>query len=152
MYCLMVAPITIGYASTSDEFKPDAALQHNQIVGSVRITRDNNSELRDQTNREGIVESQAFDDLRACVKEALSKLETWRFQHRRKPDKQDMGEGLFHELDIEPIKTSFQERHPEDKEFVKYLDDRARKVKKLSRRDSECSCSVPSTCHARSTH
>ena len=40
-----------------------------------------------------------------------------------------MGEGLFHELDIEPIKTSFQERHPEDKEFVKYLDERARKVK-----------------------
>ena len=109
---------------------PTLRFSNNQIVGSVRITRDENSELRDQTNREGIVESQAFDDLRTCVKEALSSLETWRFQYRRNPAKEDMGEGLFHEFDIEPIKASFQERHPEDKEFVKYLDEHARKVKK----------------------
>ena len=109
---------------------PTLRFSNNQIVGSVRITRDENSELRDQTNREGIVESQAFDDLRACVKEVLSNLETWRFQYRREPAKEDMGEGLFHEFDIEPIKASFQERHPGDKEFVKYLDERARKFKK----------------------
>ena len=109
---------------------PTLRFSNNQIVGSVRITRDENPELRDQTNREGIVESQAFDDLRACVKEALSSLEAWRFQYRREPAKEDMGEGLFHEFDIEPIKVGFQERHPEDKEFIKYLDERARKVKK----------------------
>jgi C4-dicarboxylate-specific signal transduction histidine kinase len=62
------------------------------------------------------------------VKEALSKLESWRFEHR--PRQQDVRGGLFEELDIAPIKATFQKRHPEDKEFVKYLDERARKVKK----------------------
>lgn len=38
-----------------------------QVVGAVQITRINNTELNDQTNREGIVESTAFNDMRKFV-------------------------------------------------------------------------------------
>ena len=39
-------------------------LSNNQVVGYVLISRETNPELRDQTNREGLIENQAYDDLR----------------------------------------------------------------------------------------
>src|SRR5438105_5060507 len=41
---------------------PVVRLSNNQVVGYVEITQDGNPELRDQTNREGIVHTQAFED------------------------------------------------------------------------------------------
>ena len=42
-----------------------------QVVGAVFIGREENPQLVDQTNREGIVEGQAFADLRAAVQRAI---------------------------------------------------------------------------------
>ena len=46
-----------------------------QVVGAVFIGRENNPNLEDQTNREGIVEGAGFFDLRAAVLKAISYFE-----------------------------------------------------------------------------
>jgi len=47
-----------------------------QIVGAVFISRNQNHELQDQTNREGIVESKAFFDLRAFAVRSIAFFES----------------------------------------------------------------------------
>jgi signal transduction histidine kinase len=51
-------------------------------VGFVELSRDGNPELRDQTNREGLLHNEAFLDLRRLVYFALEILETERQAHR----------------------------------------------------------------------
>src|SRR6267143_694318 len=57
---------------------PVVRLSNNQVVGFVEITQDGNPDLRDQTNREGIVHTQAFEDLRRFLYFALQILEAER--------------------------------------------------------------------------
>lgn len=47
-----------------------------QVVGAVFIGRAENPQLLDQTNREGIVEGQAFADLRAAIHRAIDYFES----------------------------------------------------------------------------
>jgi hypothetical protein len=54
---------------------PVVRLSNNQVVGFVEITRDRNPELRDQTNREGLLHNEAFSDLRRFLHFALEILE-----------------------------------------------------------------------------
>ncbi|MCK6680981.1 MAG: ATP-binding protein [Thermoanaerobaculia bacterium] len=63
---------------------PVVCLSNNQIVGLVEITADGNPELRDQTNREGLIHTPAFDDLRRFVHSMLAILEAGR-QSTRHP-------------------------------------------------------------------
>jgi signal transduction histidine kinase len=105
---------------------PTMRLSNNQVVGSIHITADDNPRLRDQTNREGLVESPAVDDLRRCVVEMLTRLEKARYERRHEREKKDERTGLFRALDLAPIKASFRQRYPDDKEFLKYLDERTR--------------------------
>lgn len=46
---------------------PVVRLSNNQIVGFVEISSDRNPELRDQTNREGLIHNQAFEDLQRFI-------------------------------------------------------------------------------------
>jgi signal transduction histidine kinase len=64
-------------------------LAENQAVGSVFITRHDNPELRDQTNREGLVENQAFYDMRRFVLHGVHFLERERQRryHREKRER-----------------------------------------------------------------
>jgi signal transduction histidine kinase len=57
---------------------PVTRLSNNQVVGFVEITRDGNSELADQTSREGILQSRALDDLRRLMYFVLQLLEAQR--------------------------------------------------------------------------
>jgi len=102
---------------------PTMRLSNNQIVGALYISADGNPALRDQTNREGLVESPALDDLRRCVVEILARLETERYRSRRVGARgvEGGGTGLFRDLDFAPVKESFQQRYPEDKEFLAFL-------------------------------
>ncbi len=66
----------------------------NQIVGEVHITKEDNMSLYDQTNREGLVDNVALNDLRKFMLFLVQKLERYRVtQHqqsakipRQKPD------------------------------------------------------------------
>jgi signal transduction histidine kinase len=55
---------------------PVVRLSNNQVVGFVEISRDLNPELRDQTNREGLLHNEAFDDLRRFIHVVLEILES----------------------------------------------------------------------------
>jgi len=57
---------------------PTVRLSNNQVVGSVFITADGNPDLRDQTNREGLINNRALDDLRSLVYEVLQIVEAER--------------------------------------------------------------------------
>lgn len=61
---------------------PVMRLSNNQIVGFVEITGDRNPELRDQTNREGLMQNEAFEDLRNLVHRVLNVLEVSRLAQR----------------------------------------------------------------------
>lgn len=50
----------------------------NQLVGAVFITRNSNIELADSAAREGLVESQAFYDLKSLIMGTINMLESYR--------------------------------------------------------------------------
>ncbi len=57
---------------------PVVRLSNNQIVGFVEIGNDRNPELKDQTNREGLIHNRAFADLRRLIHFVLQILEAER--------------------------------------------------------------------------
>lgn len=63
---------------------PVIRLSNNQLVGFVEISGDQNPELRDQTNREGLIHNESFEDLQKFILFAIQMLETER-QARRHP-------------------------------------------------------------------
>lgn len=65
---------------------PTMRLSNNQILGTIHLTADENPELRDQTNREGLVTNDAYGHLQEVVLELLGYLETRRFAARRALD------------------------------------------------------------------
>jgi signal transduction histidine kinase len=50
----------------------------NQLVGSVSISRDKNNDLKDSAAREGLVENEAFEDLRDLILASINLLESYR--------------------------------------------------------------------------
>ena len=108
---------------------PTLRLSNNQIVGSIYITADANQDLRDQTNREGLVESPALQDLRGTVIEVLARLETLRYEARHPRLVSENATPLFRGLDLEEVKDSFSRRYPGDTEFLAYLEERNQKIK-----------------------
>lgn len=46
---------------------PVEHLSNNQVIGFIDINRDSNPDLKDQTNREGLIHNQAFEDLRRLI-------------------------------------------------------------------------------------
>lgn len=69
---------------------PVVRLSNNQVVGFVEIGRDVNPELVDQTNREGLIHTPAFEDLRRFVHHVLQIIEAER-QLLRHPDDGPVG-------------------------------------------------------------
>ncbi len=109
---------------------PTLRISNNQIVGAIYIGADENPELRDQTNREGFVESSAFGDLRECIGEVLGYLEAARYEVRRKAEKLASQRSLFDELNLAPVREAFSAKYPDDKEFLNFLEEKDRRVKK----------------------
>lgn len=66
---------------------PVVRLSNNQIVGMIEIASDRNPDLRDQTNREGLIHNEAFADLQQFVLFAMQALEAER-QSTRHPQGQ----------------------------------------------------------------
>src|SRR5205823_1543082 len=85
--------------------------------GVIRISADNNPTLRDQSNREGLDENQALNDLRDIMEEVLSRLETMRYAARpREAGKagRPVG-GLFTGFDLKPVSDYIAKQLPQDK-------------------------------------
>lgn len=105
---------------------PTMRISNNQIVGMVSISADNNPGLRDQTNRQGIVDSPAFNDFKQSLLFVLSKLETNRDSTRRKQKPAKSESGLFEQLDFAPVASYVRERYPDDKELRAFVERKSR--------------------------
>lgn len=58
---------------------PADRIGNNQVIGLVLVDQSTNLQLRDKTNREGLIENQAFQDLRSLVRSAIRLFTTyWR--------------------------------------------------------------------------
>lgn len=97
---------------------PTLRLSNNQIVGYVLISLKDNPELKDQSNREGIIESPALNELKELVKEIITLLETRRYKERPRREEKDEHGGLL-EISAEPIKKFVEERYPNDTDLLK---------------------------------
>ena len=69
---------------------PVEHLSNNQVIGFIDIGRDRNADLKDQTNREGLIHNQAFEDLRKLVYFVLQAIEAER-QSIRHPARRATG-------------------------------------------------------------
>ena len=69
---------------------PVEHLSNNQVIGFIDIGRDRNPELKDQTNREGLIHNQPFEDLRRLVYFVLQAVEAER-QSIRHPARRATG-------------------------------------------------------------
>jgi signal transduction histidine kinase len=74
---------------------PVEHLSNNQVIGFIDVGRDRNPELKDQTNREGLVHNQAFDDLRRLVYFVVQAVEAER-QSIRHPVRRATGGVVAH--------------------------------------------------------
>ena len=116
---------------------PTMRLSNNQIVGYVLISADENPLLRDQSNREGLIEGPAFDDLHQLVTMVLNELEKERYAARHPRDtkrSKTQAKGLFADFDHVVVRDLIKQRHPEDSELLTLLGE---KEKDLERRAEE---------------
>src|SRR5690606_16344762 len=96
---------------------PTLRLSNNQVVGYVSVNLDKNPDLKDQSNREGIVESQAFIDFKELIILVLNELEQRRYEERpRESDETETQDGIFTRFSIAPVAKLIESKLPNDKE------------------------------------
>lgn len=107
--------------------KPTYRLSNNQILGYISISADGNSGLKDQSNREGMRESQAYNDLKDLMLCILSRMEGIRSGVRKKApsgsDNKPKQGGLFEPLDLSKIRSYLSKQHPQDAVAKTLIDD-----------------------------
>jgi signal transduction histidine kinase len=109
---------------------PTKNLSNNQIVGYIAISLDTNIELTDQSNREGIIDSQAFSDLKECIVFILSLLEIRRYKERRDSEYDDgKKKNLFTVFDLSPVVEIVKKKLPKDKEVSRIIKETDNKIK-----------------------
>lgn len=100
---------------------PTLRLSNNQIVGYVSIGLTTNPELKDQSNREGIVESEAFEDLKEYIKLILNEVEQRRYKERpRENDYAQNGPNgnVFEHFSLASIKQEITEKKPSSEQVL----------------------------------
>ncbi|NNN05197.1 MAG: GHKL domain-containing protein [Elusimicrobia bacterium] len=98
---------------------PTLRLSNNQVVAFVSITSKSNPGLKDQSNREGIVEGPSFHSFQNAIHSILSKIEARRFDWRResREDTRPLP-GVFNQLDIGPISELVRKKYGSDRELL----------------------------------
>lgn len=109
---------------------PTMRLSNNQIVGYVSVSLDDNPALTDQSNREGIVESQAFVDLQEMIISVISELETRRYHERPRREEKDSSEGIFSSINIDPVAELVQKKLPDDEEAKNVVNETKKQIQK----------------------
>jgi C4-dicarboxylate-specific signal transduction histidine kinase len=101
---------------------PTMRISNNQVVGYVLISSENNPELRDQTNREGLLKNDAFADLTRALKELITALETERYRIRPREERPTPPSGgLFAALNIDSVRAYATETYPGDRQLASLL-------------------------------
>jgi signal transduction histidine kinase len=100
---------------------PTLRISNNQIVGYISVSLDNNKDLTDQSNREGIVDSIAFTDLQDQVKSLLNELENKRYEERPRRDDPQENNSLYNNFSIAPLVDAVKKKLPHDVEFMRLV-------------------------------
>ena len=83
---------------------PTHRLAKNQVIASIKTSRNSNPELKDRTTREGLVHTEEFEELKAWFLEVLSILEGERYKLRPREDaKPEYIHTLFEAFDISTV-------------------------------------------------
>ena len=102
---------------------PTMRVSNNQVIGHVFIGADTNTELRDQSNREGLLEGPAYEDLRTLVQSALNLIETRRRVARRTdPTPKPSRTGLFSRFELSEIRAALAAKYPTDTRLIGLID------------------------------
>jgi hypothetical protein len=112
---------------------PTLRLSNNQIVGYVLISAYDNPLLRDQSNREGLIEGPALDELRQLVTLALAELESQRYAVRHPSEvKQPSARqgGLSTDFNLAVLHEQVRLRHPEDSELLALVGEKEKELEK----------------------
>lgn len=95
---------------------PSMRLANNQLIAAVRISREDNAELRDRSNREGMIINPQHVALERWFVEILALLEGVRYGVRPRQTESRLGEPLFDAFDlsetISEVTERLGERHP----------------------------------------
>lgn len=110
---------------------PTRRVSNNQIVGHVFIGADTNEELKDQSNREGILAGAAYSDLQVIVRAALNELETRRYVARHPKDQAEVKKGgVFDRFDLGEIRAIVSKKYPQDHHTIDLIDSKHRDIQK----------------------
>lgn len=110
---------------------PTLRLSNNQIVGYVSIGLDTNPLLKDQSNREGIVESAAFEDLKEYIKIILNEVEQRRYNERPRESQPNeySKRSLFERLSLSSLSDELKEKPRDTKEIISLIDKKEKEIK-----------------------
>ena len=112
---------------------PTLRLSNNQIVGYVSIGLETNPHLQDQSNREGLVESQAFEDLKEYIKCLLNEVEQRRYAERpRESESPQVTLSLFEQLSLSSITQKIKEEKPTEEEIITIIDQKDAALKETA--------------------
>lgn len=118
---------------------PTLRLSNNQVVGYVLVSSDANPDLRDQTNREGLLRNAAFEDLVRSLRELVGELEQARYASRPRPGaSQRPGQGgLFSAFDLAPVREYVVTRYPKDAALAELVSNAERSMEQSVTRVQE---------------
>ena len=110
---------------------PTRRISNNQVVGHIFIGSDTNEGLKDQSNREGILEGKPYDDLRILVRSVLNELEQRRYiaRHPGKGVQKDR-KGMFERFSLDTIRSLIKRNYPEDKELILLVKEKDQSIQK----------------------
>jgi len=99
---------------------PTLRLSNNQIIGSVFITSKGNTLLRDQSNREGLMEGKAYEDLKQLIMSIIAILEAGRYKKRPRKEK-IIERGLFVDFNLLNVRQYIESKYPQDKALLNVI-------------------------------
>ena len=110
---------------------PTLRLSNNQIVGYISIGLETNPGLKDQSNREGIVEGQAFEDMKDYVKLLLNEVEQRRYAERPRESQttSNSPNSIFEKLSLESLSIEIKEKKPNSEEILTLLTKKDAEIK-----------------------
>lgn len=110
---------------------PTLRLSNNQIVGYISISLESNPLLKDQSNREGIVEGQALLDMKELLVLILNEVEQRRYKERPRENKgKNVNQtNLFERFSLQTIKTLLKEKGTTSKEIIEAFDKKDAEIK-----------------------
>lgn len=109
---------------------PTLRLSNNQIVGYISIGIESNPLLKDQSNREGIVESPAFEEIKDYIKLILNEVEQRRYKERpREGESKKTSSSLFESFSLNGIATIIRETRPKTSEILNLLNKKEAEIK-----------------------